>query len=116
MPSISRRTAVSVTAGAILILAVAASPIGGEAFPLIALIGPIITGAIASLTRRPWRPVAAAWALAALLMLVIDWILNGEDQIFHVVLAVAMATLTALGAALARVTRNRRSATGAQGG
>jgi hypothetical protein len=24
-------------------------------------------------------------------MLVIDWILNGEDQIFHVVLAVAMA-------------------------
>ncbi len=113
MPSTSPRTALAVIAGAVAILGVTASPAGDEGTPLIVLLGPIVTGAIAARLRRPWTPVAAAWALSGFLMLVLDWILNGEDQIFHVVLAAVMAALTALGAALGGFRRHRAAVPGA---
>jgi apolipoprotein N-acyltransferase len=49
------------------------------------------------------RVVAAAWALSGLFWLAVDWIVNDEDQLFHLVLAVLMAALTFLGAAVARL-------------
>jgi hypothetical protein len=107
--SSTSRTPLAVFAGAVAILAVAASPIGdqGWGFPLVILAGPVITGAVAVRRGRSWKPVAAAWALSGLLMLVTDWAVNDEDQLFHLILAGLMAALTALGAALGRVARRR---------
>ncbi len=112
MPFTTRRTALTVIAGAGAILGLTASPVGDQGTPLIVLLGPVITGAIAARRRRPWTPVAAAWALSGVLMLVLDWILNGEDQLFHAVLAALMAALTALGAAIGRLGRHRTTVSG----
>jgi len=102
MPSVPPRTTLAVIAGALAILVLTASPLGDQGTPLIVLVGPIITGAIAGRRRMPWKPGAAAGALSGAIMLVLDWAINGEDQLFHLVLAVVMAALTALGAALGR--------------
>jgi hypothetical protein len=104
MPSRTPRSTVAVITGAAAILALAVSPIGdqGFGFPAIVLLGPVITGAVAACRHRAWQPVAAAWGLSGVLMLVTDWAINNEDQIFHVVLAVLMMALTALGAAIGR--------------
>jgi hypothetical protein len=48
---------------------------------------------------------AGAWAIAGLFALAVDWVLNGEDQAFHLALAVVTAALVALGAALAAAVR-----------
>jgi hypothetical protein len=49
------------------------------------------------------RLVAAAWASSGLFWLVFDWMVNDEDQVFHLVLTGLMAALTFLGAAAARL-------------
>jgi hypothetical protein len=71
-------------------------------YPLFMLGGPLLTGAV--LGRR-WRVGAAAWALAALIWLVLDWAINHEDVAFHAVVAVLFAGLVALGAGAARLGR-----------
>jgi len=112
MSSIASRNAALVVAGAVAVLAISASPAGDQGFPLIVLLGPVLTGAIAARRRVSWRPVAAAWALSGVLMLAVDWALNGEDELFHLLLAALMAALTALGAAIGRTMRRgpRRAA------
>jgi hypothetical protein len=104
MSTITSRTTAGVVAGALLILAVGASPIGDSApgFFLLILIAPPVSGLVAAARGRAWTPVAATWALSGLLMLVTDWVVNGEDQLFHLVLAAWMAGLVALGAAAGR--------------
>jgi hypothetical protein len=67
---------------------------------LIVIIGPLLTGVVMRLRGWPWRLGAAAWALNGLAMLAYDWALNNEDQAYHAVLALVMATLVAVGAAL----------------
>src|SRR4051794_28158653 len=102
----TRRRTLWVIAGAVLIQALALTPVVGDTyFVAIVVLGPPITGAAAVALGRPWRPVAAAWALAGLVMLVVDWVVNGEDQLFHLLLAVLMAGLAALGAQVARAVR-----------
>ena len=97
------RNAAVVLAGALIINALVFSPLGDEWFFAIALLGPLVTGLVAAACRQNWRLVAAAWALSGTFWLAIDWILNNEDQAFHIVLALLMVALTALGAGIGRV-------------
>jgi uncharacterized membrane protein AbrB (regulator of aidB expression) len=75
-------------------------------FPLFTLGGPLLTGAVLATRGLRWRLGAAAWALAALVWLVLDWSINHEDVAFHAVLAVLFAALVALGAAAGRAVRS----------
>lgn len=69
----------------------------------LALLGPIVTGAIAG-PRGASRSAATAWLGAGLVALVSDWIINNEDQLFHLGLALWTAGVTlAVGAAAAYV-------------
>ena len=97
------RNAAFVVAGALIINALVFSPLGDEWFFAIALLGPLATGLVAAARRHNWHLVAAAWALSGTFWLVIDWVVNNEDQIFHIVLAVLMVALTALGAGIGRL-------------
>ena len=97
------RNAAFVVAAALVINALVFSPLGDEWFFAIALLGPLAPGIVAGARRQNWHLVAAAWALCGTFWLVIDWIINNEDQIFHIVLAVLMVALTALGAGIGRV-------------
>jgi hypothetical protein len=47
--------------------------------------------------------VAAAWALSGVFWLGLDWIVNDEDQVFHLTLTVLMVALVWIGAQLARL-------------
>lgn len=70
--------------------------------PLV-LLGPIVTGVVAG-PRGAARPAAAAWFAAGLLTLVIDWVVNNEDQIFHLAMAAWTAGVTlGVGAAVASI-------------
>jgi hypothetical protein len=71
-------------------------------YPLFMLGGPLLTGLV--LGAR-WRLGAAAWFTAGMFALVVDWIVNGEDVLFHIVVAVLLVALVALGGALRRVRR-----------
>jgi hypothetical protein len=66
--------------------------------PLV-LLGPIVTGIVAG-RRGVAREAAAAWFAAGLLALVSDWVINNEDQLFHLVLALFTAGMTLAVAAL----------------
>jgi hypothetical protein len=57
------------------------------------LLGPTLSGGTAGWFGAPLRWVAAAWAGAGLLMAVSDLIVNQEDVVFHLALAVIMAGL-----------------------
>ena len=96
------RNAALVVVGALIINALVFSPLGDEGFVAIALLGPLVTGFVAGARDQTWRLVAAAWALSGTCWLIGDWIINNEDQIFHIVLAVLMVALTALGAGIGR--------------
>jgi hypothetical protein len=63
-------------------------------YPLFVLAGPVLTGVALGLR---WRIGAAAWFAAAVFALVVDWIVNHEDVLFHVALGVVWASLVALG-------------------
>lgn len=110
-PTNIRRSA-AILAGAVAIQALVLTPPvndGGVLYPIIVLLGPIASGAIAQLLGRGWRPLAATWALAGAVMAIDDWLLAGafqvdaSNQAFHAVLAVLMAALAAVGAAIARL-------------
>jgi len=75
-------------------------------YPLFMLAGPLLTGA--ALGPR-WRVGAAAWSLAALIWLVLDWAINHEDVAFHAVVSLLFAGLVALGAGAARLGRRARA-------
>ena len=60
--------------------------------PLV-LVGPLVTGLIVGLRGGSLRPVAAAWFIGGVVMLVSDAVANHEDKVFHAVLSVVMALL-----------------------
>jgi apolipoprotein N-acyltransferase len=92
-----------VVLGAIAINALVFTPAGDQGYIAIVFVGPPLTGLVAALRGRDVRLVVAAWVLSGLFWLVLDWIINDEDQLFHLVLTLLMAALTFLGAALARL-------------
>ena len=99
----------AVLAGVVLSAAAWIDPL----FLPLVLAGPLVSGAVCGWLGQRLRWVVLAWVIAGLGMLVSDWIINNEDQIFHVVLTAVMAALASvgwlLGSALGRL-RNRRSA------
>lgn len=75
---------------------------GGPFFPMM-LLGPLVTGVVVARRRCGWRAAAAAWAAGGIGMLVLEWIVSGEDQAFVVVLTLVMVGLVRLGHALGSV-------------
>jgi hypothetical protein len=71
-------------------------------WPLFMLGGPLLTGLV--LGPR-WRIGAAAWFAAGLVALVGDWIVNHEDVLFHIVVALLFVALVAVGGGIRRVVR-----------
>ena len=92
-------------AGAAVINAVTFSPLGDEWFFAIALLGPLLTGLAVGLREGDLPAAAAAWVLTGLCWLVVDWIVNAEDRLFHIVLAIVMGGLVALGGVAGRSLR-----------
>ena len=74
--------------------------------PLV-LLGPPITGAIAASRGVRYTWIALLWASAGLSLLWTDWIINNDDQLFHLVLSVAMPLLAGIGWGAIRLTRLR---------
>lgn len=75
--------------------------------PLV-LAGPIVSGAVCAARSVPFRWLAAAWGTGGVVMLVSDWIVNNEDQGFHVVLTVVMVVLAGAGWGIGRAVQRRR--------
>ena len=64
--------------------------------PLV-VVGPLLTGAVAASRRIRAAWPAVLWASAGLAMLWTDWVVNHEDQVFHLVVAVVTALLALAG-------------------
>ena len=77
--------------------------------PLV-LAGPIVSGVVCATRAVAFRWPATAWALSGVVMVVSDWMVNNEDQVFHAVLTVVMVALAGLGWWVARVLGRRRVA------
>jgi hypothetical protein len=74
--------------------------------PLV-LIAPPITGAIAASRQVRYGWIAMVWCSAGLNMLWTDWVVNHEDQLFHLALSVVMPLLAGIGWVAVRATRQR---------
>ena len=94
-----------VLAGLAAINAVVFSPLGDEWFFAIVVFGPLLHGAVVALRRADARLAAISWAASGLLWLVLDYAINQEDVLFHLVMSPVMAGLVYAGAALVRGTR-----------
>lgn len=70
---------------------------------LVMLLGPPRHGVVAARRRWGWRAPAAAWAAGGIGMLVLEWIVSNEDQVFIAVLTLVMVGLVRLGHALGAV-------------
>ena len=101
--SMTPSRAARVVLGALAINALVFSPLGDQGFVAIALLGPPLSGFVAAVRGKDVGLVAAAWALSGVFWLGLDWIVNDEDQVFHLTLTVLMATLVWIGAQLARL-------------
>ena len=63
----------------------------------LALLGPVITGAVAAARRTSYSWVAVMWCSAGINMMWTDWVVNHEDVAFHLALSVIMPLLAGLG-------------------
>lgn len=77
-------------------------------FIALALLGPLLVGAIAGARGEQWLWVAVVWIVAGLGAVVSDFVINQEDVGFHVVLTVVMVGLASLAWWIARAVRSRR--------
>ncbi len=115
MNSHSHSPIAAVALGALAItaasLVVEVAPGQDVSFPLLMLGAPVLTGAVLAGRGHDWRLGAAAWSLAALIWLVVDWAVNHEDVVFHIANAVIFTALVALGAGLVRGRRRLRART-----
>ena len=74
----------------------------------LALLGPLVVGAIAGARGERWLWVAVVWVVAGVGAVVSDFVINQEDVGFHIVLTVVMVGLASLAWWVARVVRSRR--------
>jgi hypothetical protein len=79
--------------------------------PLV-LAGPLVSGAVAAGAGVTYRWIAVLWLSAGLAMLVGDWVVNREDVVFHLVLAVVMALLAGVGYVVVRLGVRRTGRSG----
>ena len=59
------------------------------------LLGPLISGFVAGRVGARRRWIVATWMLAGLVMLVSDWVVNDEDQLFHLIVSLVTGGLAA---------------------
>jgi hypothetical protein len=97
------REATIVVLGAVTVTAVCLLPLADQAYFGIVLLGPLLTGLATAAAGAPVRLAVAVWLLCGLCWLALDWILNGEDRLFHLVLTALMAGLVLLGARAGRL-------------
>ena len=83
--------------------------IGPLFFPL-ALLGPIVVGALGGWRGIERHLVAVMWAVAGIGAVVSDYVVNQEDVVFHLVLTVVMVALAAGAWWVARALARRRTA------
>ena len=77
--------------------------------PLV-LIGPVVSGAAAAARGLRYAWIAILWCSAGVAMAWSDYVVNHEDVVFHLALAVVMPLLAGVGFAVVRaVGRVRRS-------
>jgi hypothetical protein len=74
----------------------------------LALLGPLVVGAIAGARGERWLWVAVVWVIAGVGAVVSDFVVNQEDVVFHLVLTVIMVGLASLAWWVARAVRSRR--------
>jgi hypothetical protein len=74
----------------------------------LALLGPLVVGAIAGARGERWLWVAVVWVVAGVGAVVSDFVINKEDVGFHIVLTVVMVGLASLAWWVARAVRSRR--------
>ena len=103
------RAAALVAAGAAALFALNFIPPLDNAMELVVLIGPLLTGIVMAIGRRPGKLGATAWGLMGLISLFWDWILYDEDKAFHVALTIGLVAVVALGAAIGAGLRSARS-------
>jgi hypothetical protein len=71
-------------------------------FVPLALLGPIVVGAVAGARSLDWRWVAVVWVVAGLGAVVSDFVVNHEDVLFHIVLTVLMVAFALAAWSVAR--------------
>ena len=76
----------------------------------LALLGPLLVGAIAGARGEQWLWVAIVWIVAGVGAVVSDYVINQEDVVFHLVLTVIMVGLASLAWWVARSVSSRRQA------
>ena len=76
--------------------------------PLV-LAAPPLTGALLAVNRVGFPWVAVLWASTGLGMLWTDWLVNREDVLFHLALAVVMPLLAGVGWGVVRLSQRRRT-------
>jgi hypothetical protein len=76
--------------------------------PLVTL-GPLVAGFAAGAAGVDVRTAALPWLFGGVLMLVSDLVINNEDVLFHAVVALFTAGLSAAMAALGGTLRRRRA-------
>lgn len=106
--NIRTQVLVGLVAGALLIVPTAY--LDALFFPIV-LAGPPIAGAVAASRGIALAPVLALWVGFGLTMLVFDWVVNQEDQVFHIVLTAIMSLLAVAGHAAVRALLRRRERT-----
>ena len=70
--------------------------------PLV-LLGPVVTGAVTAARGASYLWIAVLWCSAGLSMAWTDWVVNREDLVFHLVLAVVMPLLAGVGYGVVRL-------------
>lgn len=78
--------------------------------PLV-LVGPPVSGAILGANRVSYTWVAVVWASTGLGMLWADWIVNNEDVLFHLALALVMPLLAGIGWGVVRLSQSPSKST-----
>ena len=69
----------------------------------LALLGPVITGAVAAARGILYAWVAVLWFSGGIAWLWTDWVINNEDQAFHAALSVVMVVLAGIGFGVVRL-------------
>jgi hypothetical protein len=81
----------------------------GPLFFTLVLAGPLLSGAILSYRGAGYAWVATLWASAGCGMAWMDWVINREDVVFHLALAVIMPLLAGIAWVAVRLTQRRSS-------
>ena len=103
------RTQVLLAVAAGTLLLVPTAFVDSLFFPVV-LAGPPIAGALAASIGLSRAPLVAFWVGFGLGMLVFDWVVNQEDQVFHLVVTVVMTLLALAGYGVVRAMGRARGA------